>query len=53
MPRAPKAFVQTTLRLEPGLYEAAREVAERFGLPLNTWIAQTIRREIERVGNGG
>jgi predicted HicB family RNase H-like nuclease len=43
-----KAAVQTTIRLEPELYEQAKQAAAKASVPLNTWIARIIAREVER-----
>ena len=44
-----KAAIQTTLRLDPELYERAKTCAARAGVPLNTWLASLVVREVEEL----
>lgn len=38
-----KAAVQTTIRLDPELYERAKRMAERSGQPLNTYFVHALQ----------
>lgn len=46
-----KPAVQTTVRLEPTDYEAAKEAAQREGISLNEWIARAIKERLS-AGEG-
>lgn len=43
-----KAAIQTTVRIDPELYERARAVAARNAIPLNTFMAWALREVVEQ-----
>lgn len=49
-PTVPKANIQTSIRVDPDIYEAAKRSALKANVSLNAWIEQAMREKTERDG---
>jgi predicted HicB family RNase H-like nuclease len=47
-PSVPKPNIQTSIRIDPAVYDAAKAAAARAGVSLNAWIEQALKEKAER-----
>lgn len=47
-PAVPKPNIQTSIRIDPAVYDAAKRAAEKAGVSLNAWIEQAMREKTGR-----
>jgi predicted HicB family RNase H-like nuclease len=47
-PAVPKPNIQTSIRIDPAIYDVAKRAADKAGVSLNAWIEQAMKEKAER-----
>lgn len=51
-PAVPKPNIQTSIRVDPAVYDAAKRAAEKAGVSLNAWIERAMKEAADRERDG-